>query len=109
MKLHLTACLGVIVTVTGCSVLTAEDAAREFLPTYCEKLKECSPALFDLAYDDVDACIEKGVSAIPEGDRDRRSACSASEVETCRADLEEQTCEEVSAGASGLPKSCEGC
>lgn len=105
-----TACLlggiSMLGVVTGCGIYTAEDAAREFLPTFCEKVRSCSPEAFDLTYPGgIDACVERGVSAIPASDRDRRSACSASEIDECRADIEAQECSAV----GSLPASCQGC
>lgn len=112
MKLHSTLGLAAVVmsVAVGCGILTAEDAAREILPSYCEKIQECQPELFELAYPGgVDACVEKGLSGISDEDKGRRSACGSAEVDTCKSDIEALECEGFTLDTSGLPDSCQEC
>lgn len=94
--------------VTGCGIITAEEAARDFLPTFCERVQECAPAAFTLAYPGgVDECVEDGVDSIPEENRGRRSACSESQIEQCRSDVQSAACTDIA--QQKLPSSCDGC
>jgi hypothetical protein len=103
-----------VVAVAGlllaCGGPTAEEAARDFLPVYCEKIKECAPATFAASFKDVPECVEKGVTGIPEGDRDKRSACGDDEIGTCKNDIKAANCDSIrSFDTSKLPASCQGC
>jgi hypothetical protein len=96
--------------VIACGGPTAEEAARDFLPVYCEKIKECAPATFAASFKDVNECIEKGVSGIPSGDRDKRSACGDDEIGTCKNDIKAASCDDIKTfDTSKLPASCQKC
>lgn len=109
MKKALSSAL-VLLTLVACGGPTAEEAARDFLPVYCEKIKECAPASFGASFKDVSECVETGVKGIPEGDRDKRSACGDDEVETCKNDIKAASCDDIRTfDTSKLPASCRGC
>ena len=89
---------------------TAEEAARDFLPVYCEKIKECAPATIAASFKDVNECVEKGVSGLPAGDRDKRSACGDDEIEVCKNDIKAASCDDITTfDTSKLPASCRKC
>lgn len=98
-----------LLTIVACGP-SAEEAARDFLPTYCEKIKECAPATFAASFKDVSDCVETGVKGIPEGDRDKRSACGDDEIATCKNDIKAASCDDITTfDTSKLPASCRGC
>ncbi len=112
MKLHaFWVCFAIALSLTtGCGIITAEDAAGELSDSYCKKMSECQAAAFKLAYPGgVAECVEKGVSAIPEADRGKRSACDSSEIDTCTTEIDAIKCDDFQLGAGGLPASCQGC
>ena len=100
--------LGII--LLACGGPTAEEAARDFLPVYCEKIKECAPATFGASFKDVQECVETGVTGSPEGDRDKRSKCGDDEIGTCKNDIKAASCDNIKTfDVSKLPASCQGC
>jgi hypothetical protein len=106
----LVASLSIFGLVVACGGPTAEEAARDFLPVYCEKIKECAPVTFSASFKDTQDCVETGVKGIPEGDRDRRSKCGDDEIGVCKNDIKAASCDNIKAfDTSKLPASCQGC
>jgi hypothetical protein len=99
----------VILGITACGP-SVQESAEDFLPPFCQKLRTCNEKGFDAAYASIDACVQKGLSAIPEGDRNKRSKCGDSEIDACRKDIEAAECSTLATGSSSsLPASCQGC
>lgn len=99
----------VLITLAACGP-SAEEAARDFLPVYCDKVKECAPASFSASFKSTADCVEKGVSGIPEGDRDKRSACDDDEISVCVNDIKAASCDNIkSFDVQKLPASCQKC
>lgn len=97
------------VAVSACGP-SVQEAAEDFLPPFCQKLRTCNQAGFDQAYTSIDACVQKGLSAIPEGDRNKRSKCGDEELATCRKDIEAADCAIFASNdLSNMPASCKGC
>lgn len=95
--------------LVGCSSHpTAEEAGRKFGQALCEKLESCFPSEFSAAYGSINACVEKGLSAIPEDQRDSKDACTDDEVDECVDDTKSLACPSTVSGLK-LPASCEGC
>jgi hypothetical protein len=87
---------------------TAEEAGRKFGRAFCVKLQQCFPSQFAQSYSSVDACVEKGIQAIPASQRSAEEACSDSEVDTCVQDTQSMGCASSPSGMK-LPASCSGC
>jgi hypothetical protein len=104
-------CLACLVALlVACGGPTAEEAARDFGLTYCEKIKECAPVSFASSFKDIQECVETGVKGIPEGDRDKRSACGDDEISVCKNDIKAASCDNIKTfDTSKLPASCQGC
>ncbi|MBX3227585.1 MAG: hypothetical protein KIT84_14625 [Labilithrix sp.] len=100
----------------ACSFQTAEEAIREVGQAFCAKLKECAAEGYAKKYGTDDKkCSDTFVNALPEDDRDRRSACNEEEIDTCEKDIRAMTCEALAAFATSdattaaLPPSCQKC
>lgn len=102
--------LGMVGVMAGCGKRsTAEEALRKFMPTYCDKLKECVAEGFAAAYPNgKDQCVQKAVDALAEADRTKSSACTDAEIDTCTKDVGALACSAVTT-ASALPTSCSKC
>lgn len=93
---------------------SAKDIVQEVSPAVCKREQACDPHMFLLIYSgDTDesrvaSCVDAAVRKV--GD-DGAGACSADEVNRCKADIEAAPCESFPAatGAVTLPDSCKGC
>ncbi len=107
-----------IVSVAACTLNPTEDAAaKEFVPPLCQRLQECLPKNYRLAYPNDTAtdrtqCEQKGYSAVKEPTR--QDACTQKQLDTCTADLKVEDCALISDAVTQnkefpLPTSCNGC
>ena len=93
------------VVLPACGFMTAEEAAREFLPVFCDKMKECNPTGFASAFPGgQQECIDKGIATIPEDKRQMRDACTESEIDVCVEDTRKMACP-----ATTMAPSCAKC
>ncbi len=102
---------GLALGVAACGP-TVEEAAKEFLPPFCEKFRTCNQAAFDRAYPTIDACVQKGISGIASDDLKKRSACNDEELDVCKSDIQKLDCSNPmfqTGDTSQLPASCKGC
>jgi hypothetical protein len=75
---------------------TVQEVIDQSSPPICEKLKECSPASFPLAYPGgVDECVTKTKDASAKkygSDLSKHSVCTDEEVSKCLNDFKAQAC-----------------
>ncbi len=91
---------------------TTEAAARQVTPPYCQRLKDCFPVEYSVAFptDGADGttnqCLQKVLDALPN--KTAMDACTSAQLTTCTNDIQAAACA-ASLSATTLPASCQGC
>jgi hypothetical protein len=103
--------LALTLTLAACLVNpTVGEVVDDFGPPFCDRVKECNPGTFELAYPGGQAdCVNKAREALKKQKGndvlEKRSVCTQEEVDICVEDVKKVECSTL----SSPPPSCNKC